>query len=317
MIRFRQGRVSKYPWRSRYCHNRTVPFQLKTAMARRRSQSNSFFDDLLGVLRVVPWWVGPPLIVLTWVLFRYILPAIFHGITEAQDNSVALPPASMISSLSVMLSPIIAGLIGLVWVIALFKKIGDSRRLAHQTGIESIRALTWRDFEHLLAEAFRRQGYRVRDTGGGADGGVDLILSKDGREMLVQAKQWKAWKVGVKVVRELFGVQVSRGSDAAILVTSGRFTGEARQFASENDIELIDGQVLERMIADVQRSGRTPQRPAAKGAAIEPATAPATPKCPACGSPMVQRTSKRGANLGQAFWGCSGFPACRGTRPVT
>ncbi len=34
-------------------------------------------------------------------------------------------------------------------------------------------------------------------------------------------------------------------------------------------------------------------------------------RCPKCGSEMVLRTVKRGANVGKRFWGCSGFPACR------
>ena len=36
--------------------------------------------------------------------------------------------------------------------------------------------------------------------------------------------------------------------------------------------------------------------------------------CPRCGQPMILRTSKRGANAGNQFWGCSTYPACKGTR---
>ncbi|MCP5489252.1 MAG: four helix bundle protein [Verrucomicrobia bacterium] len=36
------------------------------------------------------------------------------------------------------------------------------------------------------------------------------------------------------------------------------------------------------------------------------------PECPECGKPMRLRNSSKGH-----FWGCSGFPDCRGTRPVT
>lgn len=30
----------------------------------------------------------------------------------------------------------------------------------------------------------------------------------------------------------------------------------------------------------------------------------------------VRRTAKRGTNVGGEFWGCTGYPACRGTRPI-
>jgi len=35
------------------------------------------------------------------------------------------------------------------------------------------------------------------------------------------------------------------------------------------------------------------------------------PVCPVCGKPMTQRKSARGA-----FWGCTGYPECKGIRPV-
>jgi restriction system protein len=40
-----------------------------------------------------------------------------------------------------------------------------------------------------------------------------------------------------------------------------------------------------------------------------------TPECPACGASMVRRVAKKGGNAGEAFWGCTRFPQCRGTRP--
>jgi len=39
--------------------------------------------------------------------------------------------------------------------------------------------------------------------------------------------------------------------------------------------------------------------------------------CPKCGQPMVLRTVRSGANQGNEFWGCSGFPKCRAVRPVS
>ncbi len=39
------------------------------------------------------------------------------------------------------------------------------------------------------------------------------------------------------------------------------------------------------------------------------------PTCPLCGKPMALRTARKGARAGAQFWGCSGFPACRGTLP--
>lgn len=41
------------------------------------------------------------------------------------------------------------------------------------------------------------------------------------------------------------------------------------------------------------------------------------PLCPLCGSSMVKRTTRKGPNADNQFWGCSEFPKCRGTRPLT
>lgn len=40
-------------------------------------------------------------------------------------------------------------------------------------------------------------------------------------------------------------------------------------------------------------------------------------RCPRCGATMVLRTAKRGANVGNQFWGCSSYPRCRYTKAVT
>ena len=40
------------------------------------------------------------------------------------------------------------------------------------------------------------------------------------------------------------------------------------------------------------------------------------PTCPLCGKLMVLRTARKGDRAGAKFWGCSGYPECRGTRAI-
>lgn len=40
------------------------------------------------------------------------------------------------------------------------------------------------------------------------------------------------------------------------------------------------------------------------------------PKCPLCGKFLALRTAQKGARAGSQFWGCSGYPECKGTRPL-
>ena len=39
-----------------------------------------------------------------------------------------------------------------------------------------------------------------------------------------------------------------------------------------------------------------------------------SPVCPLCGKPMALRTARKGTHAGSQFWGCSGYPECKGTK---
>jgi restriction system protein len=170
--------------------------------------------------------------------------------------------------------------------------------------------MSWQQFETLVGEALRQQGYRVVETGGGgADGGVDLIVSKGNEKFLVQCKQWRALRVGVTVVRELYGVMAAKGAAGGFVVTSGSFAADASEFAKGRNVTLIDGPALAKWI----QAARAPKVAPAPNA---PKATAAAPSCPVCGKLMVERIAGRGANAGNAFWGCSDFPRCKGTQPL-
>ena len=184
----------------------------------------------------------------------------------------------------------------------------DRRRLNQQTGMDSIRRLSWREFERLLGEAFRRQGYQVIQRGGPvADGGVDLELRKDGETLLVQAKHWKSRVVKLPQLRELWGAVADEHADGGIMVTSGWFTEDARRWISGKNLTLLDGPQVNKLVRDVQRVGRVEESIAV---AVEHRI------CPQCGSPMIIRIAKRGPFAGASFWGCARFPNCRYTESV-
>ncbi|MDX1953049.1 MAG: restriction endonuclease [Verrucomicrobiota bacterium] len=167
------------------------------------------------------------------------------------------------------------------------------------------------EFENLVGPIFRTRGYFVENVGGGgADGGIDLRLRRTGEITLVQCKRWKVFKVGVKPIREFFGVMTSEGVDRGVFVSSGIYTNEALRFAEGKALELIDGAQFAEMAKAYQAHGRL-QRTEVSAASLEDTT-PNRPECPTCGKPMVLRRAKTGKNAGQEFWGCSAYPHCRG-----
>lgn len=115
----------------------------------------------------------------------------------------------------------------------------------------SIERMAWDDFERLVAGAFRRWGYTVSHQGlGGADGGVDLVATKNGRRTIIQCKRWQSAKVGAPEVREMFGLMLHFKADAIAVVTSGSFTRPVYDFARDKPIELIDGAKLRRLLSE-------------------------------------------------------------------
>ena len=79
------------------------------------------------------------------------------------------------------------------------RSLKTARMLERQNSLNSLRELPWKTFEDLMAEAYRRQGYKVEETlGGGPDGGVDLVLGRNGSVTVVQCKRWSV-KQRVKV----------------------------------------------------------------------------------------------------------------------
>lgn len=180
--------------------------------------------------------------------------------------------------------------------------------------------MSWQEFEQLVGEYFRRKGFAVEETGGGGvDGGVDLVVTLGKDRYLVQCKQWKAMRVGVATVRELYGVMAAQGAAGGFVVTSGAFTDEARRFAEGREIDIITGDQLTEMIraARPMSAAATAKITASPKTVDTVAPSPKTvPACPQCGTGMVLRAARKGGNAGSSFWGCPQFPKCRGTRPA-
>jgi restriction system protein len=276
----------------------------------RRKQSP--FEDLIEITSKLPWWVGVVLAIVAYVWLHSVAVSEVTVVTQSGEMG-ELVGQTLFRSLALFgqyLLPF-AFLVGAAMsAYGRYTRRALHKQVAASPDRGSLNDMSWQQFEALVGEAFRRKGYAVTETGGGgADGGIDLALKKEGENFLVQCKQWKAQKVGVTTVRELYGVMAAKGATGGFVVTSGVFTDEARAFAVGRNIELMDGKALHALIRGVS----VPNKPAP---VLKVVAAASEPVCPVCQSPMVKRTAKRGANSGNAFWGCSKYPACKGTRPI-
>src|ERR1035437_3325997 len=254
---------------------------------------------------MLPWWAGIALAIVSYVILHRVSAPV--PVTPTQVNQVG---DLIVRSLTATMASIGQYLLPLIFLAGAGVSFWRRRKrlalvadVAQAKSADVLDGMTWREFEMLVGEAFRLQGYTVVETGGGgADGGIDLVLTRGNEKFFVQCKQWKAFKVGVDVVRELYGVMAARGATGGYVVTSGRFTADAQGFAEGRNVRLIDGPRLFGLIKQARQSlssganGVPPMAPV-------PAAAVA-PLCPLCTSAMVKRVAKKGANAGSQFWGC-------------
>lgn len=243
----------------------------------------------------MPWpvavAVGATGLVVCWA----ILPALGTGLW-----------APTIALLSRTLGGLLFGALILGGLIGEARRRADRRRFGRVTTLDAIRSLSWRDFEGYVADAYRRLGYQSRITNDGPDGGVDVVAERAGEVTYVQCKHWRQ-RVGVRVVRELKGAMATHSVERGSVLSLEGFTVEACSLARLAGITLLDA-------ADIRELLRSSLEASAPSTAADrPARfVESAPACPRCGRGMVRRTARSGVHTGKPFWGCPGFPSCRG-----
>ncbi len=116
-----------------------------------------------------------------------------------------------------------------------------------------IRGMPWENFSAIISEAFRRDGYAVTEVFKGA---VDLKLDKNGRVTLVSCKRWKVAQTGVGPLRDLLDAKKAQDAADCIYVAAGDFTANARTFADEKSIRLLQDTPLADLVARVEHGKR-------------------------------------------------------------
>ena len=251
--------------------------------------------EFLKDLRHVPWWISGFFGILVYLSITELLPRI---VGESTMVALVVDKVRWLSLLFLVPA-----------VISASRVLHGKFLLAANRAIEDIRSLHWQKFEELVEAYYRDHGFRTyRQLETGSDGGVDIRLSNNrGERYLVQCKQWLNQSIGVKIMKELYGIVAAEGATGGIAITSGSYTRGAREFAQGVSVALIDGRGLQQMLGDrvatVSDSSKSPTT--------------SSPACPRCGSALVLRTARRGAHAGSEFHGCSSFPKCRSTQDLT
>lgn len=144
-------------------------------------------------------------------------------------------------------------------------------------------------------------------TSASGDYGADLVLKKDGKKVVAQAKRYSK-DVGIMAVQEVIGAKSYYSANEAWVVTNSYFTKAARELAQTGSVRLVDRDELIDFILELNSAAVKPEQ-------IKNINSRTTISnhgtCSKCGSPMVLKKGKRGE-----FLGCSSFPKCRYTKNV-
>jgi hypothetical protein len=109
------------------------------------------------------------------------------------------------------------------------------------SSVEDLRRLSPTDFENMVAELYAGMGHKATRTGATGDHGVDLVIqTSNGEKWIVQCKRWRG-QVGEPVVRDFYGVMHHEKADQGAVITTGKFTGQARDWAKGKPINLVEG----------------------------------------------------------------------------
>ena len=176
-------------------------------------------NSLFAVLMRSPWWISALVAAGVFGAARLFLPAEFAVFAA---------------------SPFIVIAVYVCWKQLRAPSAGQIAKT-----LERITAMSREGFTAALEAGFRGQGYEVtRPAKSNEVAQVDLELRRDGKVSLVGCRRWKAATTGVEPLRELHSAGRARVAHELIYVAVGEITDQARVFAEEKGIRVLQGAEL-------------------------------------------------------------------------
>ncbi|OMC76551.1 hypothetical protein BK125_18685 [Paenibacillus odorifer] len=200
---------------------------------------------------------------------------------------------------------VVGAIVGLVMVTTIMFIVGQKRaERLKKSGIADIDKMEGIQFEKYMGHLFRAQGYKAEVTKAAGDYGADLILQKDGKKIVVQAKRYSK-NVGIKAVQEAQASIAYYGASEAWVVSNSDYTVAAYDLAKSNRVKLINREALIEMILAMNPEAVPTPQDVIEEVPVDEYT------CPKCGNKLVIRNGPKGQ-----FYGCSSFPKCRHVKSI-
>lgn len=145
--------------------------------------------------------------------------------------------------------------VGLIVFLAILLLQNNSRKKREQeirnSGILEIDKMSGVQFEEYLRLFFLKAGYIVKTTPASGDFGADLLLEKESKRIVVQAKRYKS-NVGIKAVQEVASAKNHYQATETWVITNSNYTKAAQELAASNGVKLIGREKLMQMILQLK-----------------------------------------------------------------
>ncbi len=199
--------------------------------------------------------IGPKAFGASVVIGAYLM---FHKASENErlvgDTAGRLLDGLLHNLASAAMTMIPIGLLifGVQSVLVFKRKRDRGAKLASAVLVPRLTSL---DCEQLVGDNYRSDGFSVvENRGHHTDGGVDLVLNRGTEKIYAQCRHWKDALVGAEIVMSLAANMRAGGATGGVVVSSGRFTAEAKAYAAMCFVQLLDD-------ADMHRMMNGPRRP--------------------------------------------------------
>lgn len=184
-------------------------------------------------------------------------------------------------------------------------KVVKNQKNIAQSGMNDIDKMDGLQFEAYLKALLKELGYKSKVTNGSYDFGADLIMKRNNKKIVIQAKRYKYKNhISISAVQEVFAAKEYYKANEAIVITNSMFTKSAKELAAACNVKMYDRYKLSELINKIQPT-TTPEK-------IKENVPPKERKCKKCKNNLVQRKSK----TGNYFLGCSNYPKCNHTEPI-
>lgn len=119
--------------------------------------------------------------------------------------------------------------------------------------LDDVDLMGGQEFENFIAKLFTNMGYETKLTKATGDQGIDIVISKNGNKIGIQAKCYSG-NVGNSAIQEVVAGINYYQLDKGMVITNSFFTESAQQLAQANSIVLWDRNILKEKIEEILNS---------------------------------------------------------------